>query len=678
MKELAVLAAMLACGIVAVAAQALSPDTSAATKIGGRGLSSSSVPGHQISTPELEPPLRITSPLGRTGLAGRVRIVAQIRVPSNATLSAVNFYVDGAIVGTVQNGPPYAVEWDDVNPFERREIVVETADSAGHILRDSVVLPPFEITDRTDVSSVLLEAGVYDKLGRFINDLPPTAFVVTENGAPEKIDLITRETLPTTLLLLVDNSQSMSRRMDVVQRATDRLAAGLKPRDRVIVAPFNAHLGVVTGPTDDGPTISQAIAAMRAGGGTAILDSLLDTLRLLEHVDGRRAIIVVTDGYDEDSKSAEAAVISAARKSQATIYGVGIGGVAGISLKGEDMLRHLADATGGRAFFPPREPDLAAASDAVSVDAHSRYLITYTPANQKKDGTWREINVAVPTGYRVRTRPGYFAESPPPIRPTLEFTVETANRDAYADISAEDIDVTEDGTPQKIASFQEAVDPVSIVIALDSSGSMKKAAEVVKATALEFVLSVRPEDKLGLITFADQPLFAHTLSTNRQWSIDAIDKYVAVGGTALYDALWNSLMHLRDAPGRKAVVVLTDGRDENNPGTAPGSGHTLDEVLKLNEKVQAATFAIGLGTKVDAAILTRLADDSGGAAYFPAEADQLHAQFANIVENLRRRYILSYVSTNSNHDGSWRSVTIAPKSKDLVVVSRGGYFAPPQ
>src|SRR5262249_30474588 len=286
-------------------------------------------------------------------------------------------------------------------------------------------------------------------------------------------------------------------------------------------------------------------------------------------MDGRRAIILITDGYDENSVSRLDEVLTSAESAQVTVYVVGIGGVAGISLKGERMFRQLADQTGGRIFLPPRGPDLVLASESLATDTHSRYLITYTPANQKKDGAWRTVSVEVPDGYRVRTRAGYFAPAPPPIRPSIEFTV-TNGSHQYVDVSPDDVEVLEDGTPQKVDTFQEAVDPVSIVMALDASGSMKKSADIVRQTARDFVLAGRPEDSLGLITFGDVPLFAHTLASNRQWTLDAIDKYAPAGGTALYDALYNSLLHLRGVSGRRAVVVLTDGRDENNPGTAPG------------------------------------------------------------------------------------------------------------
>ncbi len=624
---------------------------------------------------DLQPAIRITSPLGRTGVVTRLRIVAQVTIPAGQAISTVSFYVDGALIGTAPAGPYSAVDWLDQNPFERREIIVEAADAAGRVLKDTVVLPPFEVTDKTEVTSILLETGVYDKAGRFISSLDPGVFAVRENDVAQKIDLVARETLATHMVLLVDNSQSMSRTMDFVRLAAERLAGALRKRDTVIVAPFNSHIGTITGPTNDVPTIAQAIGAMHAAGGTAFLDVLRESTHLLEGMEGRRAIILITDGYDENSKSTIAEVIREAEAANVTIYVVGIGGVAGISLKGEDALRRVANETGGRIFFPPREPDLVGIADSVATDAHSRYLITYTPANQKKDGAWRAITVDVPEGYRVRTRAGYFAPSPPPIRPALEFTV-TDDSHAFVDITADDLEVVEDGVVQKVDTFQEAVDPVSMVMALDSSGSMKKSAAAVQEAARDFVLAVRPEDSLALITFADVPKFAHVLATNRQWSLDAIDKYVPLGGTALYDALFNSLMTLKGVAGRHAVVVLTDGKDENNPGTAPGSEHTLDEVLKLVKSVNATVFPIGLGTKVERPVLERLAAVSGGEALFPTDVTLLDAQYHRVIENLRRRYVLSYTSTNSSHDGSWRSVEIRSRTRDLVVATLGGYFAP--
>src|SRR5690606_3651188 len=207
------------------------------------------------------PPLsiRITSPLGRTGTTGAVRIVAQVTAAENVTLSPVRFYVEGKPVGEAATGPVYAVEWVDENPFEARVIRADVADSAGNIARDVIRLPPLEIVERTEISSVYVEASVQDRNGRFVQGLDPSAFRLLEDGVPQKLDVVRSEQLPATYTLLIGTSQSMSRRIDFVRDAASSLVSHLRPEDRIIVAPFSRTIETITGPTDDRATVTDAI-----------------------------------------------------------------------------------------------------------------------------------------------------------------------------------------------------------------------------------------------------------------------------------------------------------------------------------------------------------------------------------------------------------------------------------
>jgi Ca-activated chloride channel family protein len=623
--------------------------------------------------------VRITSPLGRTGTPGAVRIVARIDVPAGTTLAPVRFLIDGTLFKVDDDGAPYVVEWVDENPFERHEISVEAADSAGHAARDVVVLEPFEVSDTTEVFSVVLEAAVRDKGGRFISGLDQRYFSVIEEDVQQTPQLVRQEAVAETFVLLVDSSQSMSQNFEFVRQAASRLVAYLRPLDRVIVAPFAKELETLTGPTNDRETIVGAIGAARAAGGTAIFDSLRQIADRIAPDTGSHAIILITDGYDEHSQATFDEAVQAVSRARATVYVVGIGGIAGISLRGEQLLRELTARTGGRLFMPPRVQELAAVYDQLAADAQNRYMLSYTPTNQTQDGSWRRVSIVAKTAggdeYRVATREGYFAPKAPPVKPILEFTA-TDEHQQYIDVTRDDLVVLEDGVEQTIDTFQIAVDPIQIVLTLDQSGSMRRAVDAVKAAARDFVRSLEPTDPLALITFSDKALFAHDLSTVREWSYDAIEKYQALGGTALYDALYNSVMRLKSVKGRRAVVILTDGRDENNPGTAPGSVHTIADVMARVREVDAAIYTIGLGPNVDRALLQQLADISGGRAYFPDDASALQAEYRGIIENLRRRYVLGYASTNPRRDGAWRTVEIKARSGTLQVRSRGGYFAP--
>src|SRR5262245_53857597 len=562
------------------------------------------------------PTVKITSPLGRMGTSGKVRIVAQVHAGPETVLKPVRFYVDNTLLGVDDDGPPYAVEWLDENPYEKREIAVEVEDELGHTVRDAIELKPFELVEVTGTSRVLLEMSVHDNVGRFVSGLAPSSFAVTEDGVPQEIDLVDQETLPATFALLIDSSQSMSRRIDFVRDAARRFIRYLRPKDQVLVAPFTRELGALTGPTSDQKTILEAVGHVGSAGGTAILDSLVEVSKKLATGQERCAVVLITDGYDENSVLSPEDALAAVKAARVTVYVVGIGGIAGISLKGERLLKRIAAETGGQVFFPPREEDIVTVHERLAEDAQNRYLVTYTPSNQVADGAWRSVKVTTTPGYKVRTRDGYLAPKPPPVHPELEFTITDAEQ-RYVDLSADDLVVTEDGVEQAIDAFHEAVAPVSIVLALDQSGSMRRSASAVVAAAHEFVAALRPEDSLAPLLFADQAVFAHDLTKDRDAVTKAIDGYVANGGTALYDALADALTRLKRVEGRRAIVVLTDGRDENNPGTGPGSLRTLDEVTALVKETNAVIFAIGLGVRVDRPPLERLAHLSGGQAYFP-------------------------------------------------------------
>lgn len=621
--------------------------------------------------------VRITSPLGRAGVPGPIRIVAQVRnTTRDVPLQPVRFYVDDTLLGEDTDGPPYALPWIDENPFEPRTLRVEVADEAGRAAHDAITLEPFEIYEEARVASVLLEASVTDKQGRYVTGMGSSGFILEEDEERQELSMVRSDTLPATYALLIDTSQSMSGRIELVKDTARRLAQQLKPGDQLLVVPFTQTLGAITGPTDDLDTVSDAIGAIDSVGGTAIADAIGELARMMSPLPGRHAIVLLTDGYDEHSRQTLRDALETTRHSHSTLFVIGIGGVAGISLRGEKMLREVAGETGGRVFFPTRISQVAEINSLIATDVENRYLMAYTPNNQALDGAWRAISLrTVDSELTVRTRPGYFAPSPPPIRASLELTMTDRERQ-FVEVAAEDLIVVENGLEQPIESFQESVSPVSIVLALDSSGSMRRSADVVKEAARQFVKALGPDDKLALALFADRPEFAHELAMVREPTLESIDRYQALGGTALYDTIADALLRLRQADGRRVLVVMTDGRDEDNSGTGPGSTRTYGELEPLVRESGAALFTIGLGVNVDQDQLTHLAEISGGEALFPAGSDDLESAYRRIIENLRRRWVLTYTSTNRTRDGEWRKVDIRVRRPELHVQSVGGYFAP--
>jgi hypothetical protein len=217
--------------------------------------------------------IHITSPLGRTGTVATVRIVAQVDGQKPASVRFLRRWRAG---GHGDRWSPYAVDWIDDNPFESREIVAEAVDAAGKSTRDTVKLPAFEITDQTDIASIVLEAAVYDRTGVRSRRSMPRPFSCARTASIRRSTRSRRRRF---------RAQPADGRQQSEHAAPDRRgaqndrairAARSRRGDRVIVAPFNAHIGTITGPTDDVRTIGEAIQGDEGGGGTAFVDAIAD------------------------------------------------------------------------------------------------------------------------------------------------------------------------------------------------------------------------------------------------------------------------------------------------------------------------------------------------------------------------------------------------------------------
>ena len=210
--------------------------------------------------------------------------------------------------------------------------------------------------------------------------------------------------------------------------------------------------------------------------------------------------MLITDGYDEHSSTSFEQALAAAKKERRDRLRARHWRRGGHLDEGRAALRTPGEGDRRHVVLPGQRRTVGSVHSALADDVQNRYLLTYTPSNQLIDGSWREI--AVNCGdprYAVRTRAGYFAPKPSPIRPTIEFTaIDPQGR--YLDVSAEDLEVVENGVPQKVEVFHEATQPLSIVLALDNSGSMRRREGHVVEAAWRFVAALRPEDKLAVLS----------------------------------------------------------------------------------------------------------------------------------------------------------------------------------
>ena len=263
----------------------------------------------------------------------------------------------------------------------------------------------------------------------------------------------------------------------------------------------------------------------------------------------------------------------------------------------------------------------------------------------------------------------------PPLEVDLSATVADRDNNYIVDLDQERFTVVEDGVPQKILRFTREATPVSMALVLDTSGSMKRRVGAVREAAAHFVSQIRPVDRVMVMTFADRVKTIQRLTSEVPALKTAVRSAGARGGTALYDAVVQSAKGLKREKGRRAVILLTDGKDENNPGTAPGSRHTLEQCIAAAREAGVTVYAMGLGDKVAKDVLESIARETGGRAYFPPSLKDVDEVYGLIAKELRSQYTIGYSSTNRVRDGKWRSVEIRVPGTQYEVRARKGYFA---
>lgn len=269
---------------------------------------------------------------------------------------------------------------------------------------------------------------------------------------------------------------------------------------------------------------------------------------------------------------------------------------------------------------------------------------------------------------------------------SLSVTVTDASQRYVSDLTSTDFLVFENGAPQKLAFFARAGIPLALAVLIDTSASMEQAIATAQEAASGFVRQLGPADVATIIDFDSRVQTAQEF-TNDIGALEAAIRRTAAGGsTALYNAVYIALRELnkltplddRENPRRRAVIVLSDGDDTS-------SLVTFDEVLDLASRSDTIIYAIGLGsqeapgrrnTQDGQFVLRRLAQQTGGRAFFPRDARDLADVYGDIRDELASQYSLAYESNSSMRDGQWRRIAVRVNRPGVTVRTRQGYFAP--
>jgi VWFA-related protein len=272
-------------------------------------------------------------------------------------------------------------------------------------------------TISVNVDVVVLHATAQNRHGNLVSGLGKNDFQIYEDGILQTIKYFSREDIPVTVGLVVDNSGSMSsKRADVIAAAL-AFARSSNPHDQMFVVNFNekVSLGLPTNVpfTDQVVELEVALSRIAADGETALYDAVATALGHLRQGNrDRKALIVISDGGDNASKHKLAEIMTVAGQPDVTIYTIGIFDD-GNGDSNPHVLKQLASNTGGEAFFPESSKDVLPICERIAHDIRNQYTLAYVPTNRKRDGTYRVIRVTVTTTgdkrLSARTRTGYFA-----------------------------------------------------------------------------------------------------------------------------------------------------------------------------------------------------------------------------------------------------------------------------
>jgi len=278
-----------------------------------------------------------------------------------------------------------------------------------------------EFIYRVPVNEVNVVFTVTDKHVRYVKDLKKEDFKVIDDAKPadDIKDFRNQTDLPLQVGLLVDASNSVRDRFKFEQEsAIEFLNQTIRPKyDNAFIVGFDVTPEVTQDFTDNTESLSRGVRALRPGGGTAMFDALYFSCRdkLLKAPRSgpvRRAIILLSDGDDNQSHVTREEAIEMAQRAEVIVYTISTN-ISGTKGKGDKVLERIADATGGHAFFPFQIREVADAFAEIQDELRSQYALSYKPADFKQDGRYRTIEILAMDrkNLHVRSRRGYFAPS---------------------------------------------------------------------------------------------------------------------------------------------------------------------------------------------------------------------------------------------------------------------------
>ena len=274
-----------------------------------------------------------------------------------------------------------------------------------------------EATFRSGARTVAIYATALDDKRRLVPDLAKEDFEVLDNDKPQTIDLFISEVQPITVVVMLDTSASMTGNLRFLEEAAEQFLIRLLPADKGQVGAFNDKIQFFPGDfTNNRDRLIASLKELDFGNPTRLFDAVAESIDRLKKIDGRRVVLVFTDGDDTGSKASSNFVLESARTNEVMIYAVGLksdffNGARQVRSSPDSNLRRLAEETGGGYFELEKTADLAPTFTRVAQELHSQYVLGFTPATL--DGKVHRLTVrSKRPGTTIRTRRSYLASAP--------------------------------------------------------------------------------------------------------------------------------------------------------------------------------------------------------------------------------------------------------------------------
>jgi Ca-activated chloride channel homolog len=265
---------------------------------------------------------------------------------------------------------------------------------------------------RVDSSIVLLNASITNSEGRHVTGLKKEQFKVLEDGVEQSIEYFSSEETPFAAVILLDTSGSMEQRVSMARAAAIRFLDGLRADDAAAIYRFDSKIELIQ-PFSNNRDLTERAFDLKASGMTRMNDAIYEAaVELSKRPEKRRAIIVLSDGQDTMSGRSTDKVLKAAMSADIAVYTIDMSPVGDAKrTQNQGALKNLADRSGGTFVSTPGGAAMREAFEGIVEELGVQYTIGYSPANSKKDGKWRaiEIRVSKPDLF-IRTRKGYNAE----------------------------------------------------------------------------------------------------------------------------------------------------------------------------------------------------------------------------------------------------------------------------